>query len=290
MSTFDPSTFSPANALTRESGLTLNVHTVGKYIDKHIETNDMSCFGKDAEKNVVKIKPTVSDNYRVALTASIESLVKKILSVAYMVSNKNTSNLTCINLNAINEAVLIDPSLKQYYIGHLAYWSPKGHYTESFQKNDDEISKLLHEINEGLYLSDPAKNYLFFLITWALSDIIDASFYLISYSKRVKFLRKTGSFAVKLKFNEELADTMVKAIESSSERWDKYKLVNKVEMEEIEKDVEENEMNIKPTHDYDEEEENETNNDEPIMDNEDIPVVKSFNPRKKKIPSPKKNN
>lgn len=179
------------NKITFDAGLRINVNSTRKNMTKYFSNQD--------------IKKPMFQGSHVALTALIETLCREIISNAEKYANKDAAGLKRITRQALKFSVCINEDLHEYYHWVMRFFKKEQIYSNQLSITKQEMKLITNSIDESIILTPKAHNFLSFLLLNAYLDVLDTAFQLISFAKRKTLNSNSIIWAVKNRFNDNLA-------------------------------------------------------------------------------------
>lgn len=192
-----------SNKLTRDAGLTFNVNTVRTSMISFFKNQDLYFTVKGENDEVTKKLPMFKGS-QVALAAALEQLTKMLLSNVLQFTNKDKSGLRTVTRPLLIYSVCLNKGLNQYYSSRLSSFDKNQVYKDQLPFKEDDVTKLMQEVDKKLMFTPKAFNFLCFLLLNAYLDTMSTSYQFISFADK----RSLGPDAVLASVKNRFPDSV----------------------------------------------------------------------------------
>ena len=191
------------NKLTRLAKLNISIAPFTKSIKSNIKKNyniDIMCSGG-----------------QIALTACIEELLYKIIEVCSNFGTKDKSGLIHITRDRLLLFLNASTIFKDMIIAKDKSFDKKMQYGEFLPVNNNSLKKMIDNVEKDITLSEKAKNFIYYIVVSCYNDITHVCGLLLEFSNKKSLSAKYVIYAVKIVFDDNLANMLNKKISKTME-------------------------------------------------------------------------
>lgn len=191
------------NKETIEAGLTFNVKDFRRWMKSQFDVKD--------KENLPKF-----NGGHIALTASIECMLKHIIDVAKSTLQKCTSGLYELNKSVITNALLTDKELRPIFLYHLEKYDDAENYASTYTVEKKIMMEYIDTyFSKNVVLTTEGYNMLAYLLKKFAITITKYSKELLVHSGKKSLNGKTVISAVRILCSESLSNSINMKIEGA---------------------------------------------------------------------------
>jgi hypothetical protein len=196
-----------ANKATATAGLTFNVNTVRNKLKDYYESQSVAT-------------PMFAGGH-IAVTAVLEKLYEIVLRECAKRAGKDKSNLRSVNRELMHYSVLLNNSLKKYYLVELDHFDSNQMYNDQVPITKDEMDKIMERVDKDLTLTPKAFNLACYMLLKGFLDIAATASQFLSFSKKKSLDANCVMHTVRNRFPDgmahELCGEITRAMKASGE-------------------------------------------------------------------------